>query len=179
MYQGNEVYISDSIGKLIQNNIVSNLAGSKYLLFELPQKNKILNLDNLIMEIKYSGCIPVLAHPERYTFIQQNPNEIARLISKGVLIQSNYGSIIGQYGKEANKTIIKLLKNNMVHFLGSDTHKNGHIYSNFNHIKKELLKYINEYKLLELTTNNAMHILNDDVIKIQEPTLIKKNWFFT
>ena len=177
IHQGNEVYISENIGSLIKNNVVSKLGESRYLLFELPMKSKLLTLDNLIMDIKEAGCIPVLAHPERYTYIQQNPNEIARLISKGVLIQSNFGSIIGQYGKEANKTLIKLLKNNMVHFLGSDTHRNGHIYTNFEKIRKELLKHISERKLMELTTTNAMHILEDELIAVKEPTLIKKKWF--
>ena len=178
LHQGNEVYISENIGDLIKRNVVSKLGKSKYLLFELPMKSRLLTLDNLIMDIKEAGCIPVLAHPERYVYVQQHPNEVARLISKGVLIQSNYGSIIGQYGKEANKTLIKLLRNNMVHFLGSDTHRNGHIYAHFDKIKKELLKHVSEEKLLELTTTNAMHILEDEPIEIEEPTLVKKRWLF-
>ena len=178
LHQGNEVYISDNIGDLIKDNVVSKLGNSNYLLFELPMKSKLLTLDNLIMDIKAAGCIPVLAHPERYIFIQQHPNEVARLISKGVLIQSNYGSIIGQYGKEANKTLIKLLRNNMVHFLGSDTHRNGHIYAHFYKVKKELLKHISEEKFLELTTTNAMRVLQNEPIEIDEPTLIKRKWLF-
>ncbi len=178
LHQGNEVYISENIGKLIKSNTVSKLAKSKYLLFELPQKSKILTLDNLIMDIKLSGCIPVMAHPERYMFVQENPNEVANLISKGVLMQSNYGSIIGQYGKEANKTIIQMLKNNMIHFLGTDTHRQGYIYGHFYKVEREFLKYISEEKFMELTTTNANNILENNEIEIEAPTLIKKRFFF-
>lgn len=178
IHQGNEVYISENIGDLIKNNVVSKLAKSRYLLVELPQKSKILTLDNLIMQIKLAGCVPIMAHPERYLFIQENPNVVADLISKGVLMQCNYGSIIGQYGKEANKTIIKMLKNNMVHFLGTDTHRQGYIYGHFYKVEKELRKYVDEEKLLQLTTTNAENILENNAIEIEKPTLIRRKWLF-
>ncbi len=178
LHHGNEVYFSDKMEYLIKNNIVASLAQSKYLLFELPLRSKILTLDNIIIDIQSAGFIPVLAHPERYTFIQENPNEILNIISKGVLIQSNYGSIIGQYGKEANKTIIKMLKHNMIHFLATDTHRHGYIYGHFYKVEKEVLKYISKEKWLELTTTNAQHILDNTEFEIENPTPIKKKLFF-
>lgn len=177
LHQGNEVYISENIGKMIENNVVSKLARSRYVLFELPLKTKVLNLDNIISQIKTAGCVPILAHPERYTFIQKNPNEVAKIISKGVLIQSNYGSILGQYGKEAQKTIIKMLKNNMIHFLGTDTHRQGYIYGHFYRVEKEFLKYISEEKFEELTNTNPRNIIENNSITIEEPKA-KRRWLF-
>ena len=178
IHHGNEVYFSENLVDLITNNKVATLAGSKYLLFELPLKNKVLTLNNIIMQIKDCGLVPVLAHPERYTFVQNNPNSLIELISKGVLIQSNYGSIIGQYGKEAQKTIIKMLKSNMIHFLGTDTHRTGYIYAHFYKVEKEFLKYISKEKFEELTTTNAKSILNNSSIKIEQPVAVKKRLFF-
>ena len=178
LHQGNEVYFSENIGEMIENNVVSKLARSRYVLFELPMKTKILNLDNIISQIKAAGCVPILAHPERYTFIQKNPNEVAKIISKGVLIQSNYGSILGQYGKEAQKTIIKMLKNNMIHFLGTDTHRQGYIYGHFYRVEKEYLKYISEEKFMELTTINPRNIIENNSIQIEEPK-VRRRWLFT
>ena len=177
LHQGNEVYISENIGEMIENNVVSKLARSRYVLFELPLKTKVLNLDNIISQIKTAGCVPILAHPERYTFIQKNPNEVAKIISKGVLIQSNYGSILGQYGKDAQKTIIKMLKNNMIHFLGTDTHRQGYIYGHFYRVEKEYLKYISEEKFMELTTINPRNIIENNSIKIEEPKA-RRRWLF-
>ncbi|MBR4261232.1 MAG: hypothetical protein IKQ33_04715 [Clostridia bacterium] len=178
LHQGNEVYISEKIGDLIANNIVSKLGNSKYVLFELPQKTKVLNLENVISQIKAAGCVPVLAHPERYLFIQHNPNEINKLISQGVLMQCNYGSIIGQYGKNAQKTLIKMLKKNMVHFLGTDTHRQGYIYGHFYRIEKEYLKYISEEKFEKLTTINPRNIIDNNDIEIQQPKTAKRKWLF-
>ena len=178
IHQGNEVYISEDIGELIKNGVVSKLAKSRYLLFELPQKSRVLTLNNVIDEIISAGCVPVLAHPERYLFVQHNPNELLPLIQKGVLIQSNYGSIIGQYGKEAQKTIIKILKSNMVHFLASDTHRTGYIYGHFDRVEREFLKYISEEKFEELTTTNPRQIIENNPIEIEEPVAVKKKLFF-
>ena len=178
LHHGNEVYFTEKMGEMITNNVVSKLGKSRYFLFELPQKTRVLNLENVVSQIKAAGCIPILAHPERYMFVQHNPNEIAKLISQGVLMQCNYGSIIGQYGKEAQKTIIKMLKNNMVHFLGTDTHRQGYIYGHFYRVEREFLKYISEEKFEELTTTNPREIIEDNPINIEEPTLVRKKWLF-
>ena len=177
IHQGNEVYISENIGELINDGVVSKLGNSKYLLFELPQKSRMLTLDILVEDILDTGCIPVLAHPERYMFVQHNPNELLPLIDRGVLMQSNYGSIIGQYGKEPQKAIIKMLKNNMVHMLGSDTHRTGYIYGHFDKVEREYLKYISERKFKELTTINPRHILENEEIEIEAPGRKRKGLF--
>ena len=178
VYHGNEVYISENIGELIKSGKAATLAGSKYFLFELPMNSRLLTLNNLIMQIKETGVIPVLAHPERYNFVQKNPDVLRDLISRGVLMQSNYGSIIGQYGKSAKKTIITMLQRNMVHFLGTDTHRSGHIYEHFYNVKKEFLKYISKEKFEELTTKNTKCVLEDKLFDVEEPTKVKKKGFF-
>lgn len=177
LHHGNEVYISEDIGDLAKNGTVAKLARSRYLLFELPQKSRMLTLNQLVDDIIAAGCVPVLAHPERYMFVQHNPNELLPLIQKGVLMQSNYGSIIGQYGKEAQKALIKMLKSNMVHLLGSDTHRTGFIYGHFGRVEREFLKYISEEKFEELTTKNPSQILEDNKIEIEEPTPVKRRLF--
>jgi protein-tyrosine phosphatase len=133
-------------------------------------------LDNVIFEIKSSGLTPVIAHPERYSYVQENPNFVYNLIKNGVLFQANFASITGYYGKSAKKTLIKLLKANMIHFLGSDSHNNKK-YDNINECIKVLEKIISKEKLEELTTINPRHILDDEQIKIEEPKLIKRGLF--
>ena len=178
VYHGNEVYISENIGELIKSGKAATLAGSKYFLFELLMNNRLLTLNKLIMQIKEAGVIPVLAHPERYSFVQKNPDVLRELISEGVLMQSNYGSIIGQYGKGAQKTIITMLESNMIHFLGTDTHRDGHIYAHFYNVRKEFLKYISREKFEELTTKNAECILKDCLFEAEKPSEIKNKRFF-
>ena len=60
--------------------------------------------------------VPILAHPERYAFMQKEPELLYDLVEKGVLLQANYGSIIGQYGKKPQNLVRKMFENNLVHF---------------------------------------------------------------
>lgn len=133
-------------------------------------------LSEVIFEIKASGLIPVIAHPERYSYVQNNPNLVGELIKNDVLFQANFASISGYYGEKAKKTLIKLLKANMIHFLGSDSHKSEK-YDKIEDNIKELEKIVSKEKIEELTTINAKHILENTKIKIEEPKRIKKGLF--
>ena len=138
IYNGAEAYISTNLTELIQKEELPTINESKYLLMELPMHSQILYLDNIIYNLKTNGITPIIAHPERYSYVQKNPKILQDFANKGVLFQANYGSIIGRYGKDAEKTVKKLLKNNMIHFLGTDTHRSGSVYTQMDKILKKL-----------------------------------------
>ena len=177
LYQGNEIYITNHIDEYIKEDIASSLNDSKYVLFETPLNIEPSNLIEVIYKIKEIGKVPVLAHPERYSYIQSNPNKLLEFFEMGVLFQANYGSIIGLYGRNAKKTVKLLLKNNFIHFLGSDVHREDSIYTSMEEIMSELNKLIGEEKVYELTEKNTEKILNDEVLEIEEPSQIKLGFF--
>lgn len=178
IFQGNEIYISENINSLIEGEYASTLANSRYVLFELPLNAEPLNLMSVVYSILEKGRIPVLAHPERYPHVQKDPNSLIELIEAGVILQSNYGSIIGQYGKECKKTIEKMLKHNMVHLLGSDVHRPQTVYYNMPEILKTLEKLIGRNKLEYLSNINPGKIINNESIEVDNPEYIKKGFFF-
>ena len=174
--QGNEIYITENINDLLEEKACT-LAESQYVLFELPLNAETMNLNKVVYQILENGKIPVLAHPERYPFVQKDPNVLLELIENRVLLQSNFGSIIGQYGKGAKQIIKKMLENNMVHLLGSDVHRPETIYKNISEAIYEIEKIVGKDKLTEITFINPQHIINQEEIEIEEPTKIKNNIF--
>lgn len=177
LYIGTEAYASLNLNKLIKNKKVATLNNSKYVLFELPMNSQPKYLEEIIYNILDLKLIPIIAHPERYIYVQQDPNMLIELINKGVLFQSNFGSIVGVYGKSAKNTVRKLLKSNMIHFLGTDTHKQNTIYPIMNEILNKLEKTIGKDKIKELTEKNPRLVLEDKRINIEEPKEIKKSFF--
>ena len=135
--------------------------------------NEPMNLYNMIYEMQQCKLVPILAHPERYSFVQKDPELIYDLIQKGVLMQANYGSIIGQYGEKAQIMAKKFLENNMIHFLGTDVHRQNTIYKKMPEILSVLAEIIGEEKLSELTTENPKLVLNNKKIDIDEPRKIE------
>lgn len=173
IYLGNEIYMSDNIIKLLEEEKASTINDTSYVLFELPQDEEPENLYDKIHEMKQCKIVPILAHPERYKFVQKDPDLIYELIENGVLIQADYGSIIGEYGEKAQIIVEKMLQNNMVHMLGTNAHRQNTIYSKMPQILSELNEIVGEEKLKELTTINPKLVLGNKRIEIKEPHKIE------
>ncbi|MBR3002591.1 MAG: hypothetical protein IKF38_03385 [Clostridia bacterium] len=175
LYLANEIYISDNIMNLLENAKASTINNTSYVLFELPLNAEPLNLYNIIYEMQQYKIVPVLAHPERYSFVQKEPELLYDLVEKGVLLQSNYGSIIGQYGKKAQSLVKKMFENKLVHFLGSDVHRQNTIYKRIPECLMEIRKITGEEYLDELTTKNPELALANKRIDIRTPSKIELN----
>ena len=176
-FLGSEIYASYDMVQLIKEHQASTINDTKYVLFELPMQNELPNLKKVIYDLIGNGYRPIIAHPERYSYVKENPNWLIQYIEIGVLFQSNYASIIGLYGKQAQKTVKQLLKNNMIHFLGSDVHRPETIYAKMPEIMKELEKNLDRGQLNKLTRTNAELVLQNQTINIEIPQKIKKGFW--
>lgn len=165
LYLGNEVFINNNILEEIKVGEIYTLNNSKYLLFELPFHNQILNVIDIIYEIKLAGYIPILAHPERYDYFYKNHQLIDDLKKEGILFQANYGSITGLHGLKAKRLIKYLLKKDYIDFFGTDLHhyNKPDIISNFQTIEKKLIKTIGKEKYQRIL-KNADNILKEESI---------------
>ena len=164
LYLGSEIYVTNEIVQLLKDKKASTINNSRYVLYELPMHSKNMNDKEIIYRLVENGYVPIIAHPERYSYVQEDTEYVDELAEMGALFQSNYGSIIGMYGEKAKKTVKKLLKQNLIHFLGSDVHRAEQIYPKIPKIMKKLSKIVSQEKLEELTTLNAQKVLNDEEI---------------
>jgi len=160
LYLGNEIYIDENIEGLLNDNIISSLNDSKYLLIELPMSGEKENYYDIFIDLINNGYKVVLAHPERYTSFQKDFNKIYELKSIGVLFQCNIGSIIGDYGKGSKKTLKRMLKEDLVYMFGTDIHRNKSDYKFLEKAKKRIKKYISDERLNDLLEENARKIVN-------------------
>lgn len=142
IYLGNEIFINDNIIELVNNGSIYSLNNTKYLLIEFPFHNKILSLEDTMFEIIHAGYVPVIAHPERYTYFQEDYTLVDSLKDSGVMFQSNYSSILGFYGKNAEKLFKYMLKKGYIDFLGTDIHhiNKSYVLDNFEKIEKKIIK---------------------------------------
>ena len=79
-----------------------------------------MNMEAIIDSIKRKGYEPLLAHPERYQYMDKN--EYRHWKQKGVLLQLNLPSLVGAYGLEVQHKAEWLLRERMYDYCGSDTH---------------------------------------------------------
>lgn len=171
IYKGNEVFFTNGIYDLIKEEKVCTLGESRYVLVELPLFSNIvpMNVYDEFNILQDNGYIPILAHPERYDFVTKNINSLLPLIEAGVLLQSNIGSISGKYGKDAKKNVKKMLKLNMVHFLGTDSHTTS-VYDMYEKSMKAIKKVVKDEELLNKILNeNPVKVLKNEKINIWYP----------
>lgn len=177
IHVGAEAYISNNLPQLIKDKKVATLGNSRYVLFELPLNAKVMYTESIIDELIRMNLIPVIAHPERYEMVKKEPNIVLEWIARGALMQCNYGGIIGIYGNEAQNTLVKLLKADAVHFLGTDCHRSNSIYTKMEEIEKSFIKEIGQDKFNILSIENPKSVINNEKIQIQKPNMIKNSFF--
>ena len=107
--------------RLEQNDFLPLGESGTHLLVETSYFNPPMNMMGLLEQIKSKGYHPVLAHPERYQYMDEKDYE--RIKEIGVLFQANYFSLVGAYGNTARKKLEWLLKKNMIDLMGSDLHR--------------------------------------------------------
>lgn len=136
-------YMADiSILEKIKNNEILTIK-NKYILIETGFNSKPVNLNNLIFQIRLNDLTPIIAHPERYNYLNENFKLMNNLKAMGCKFQINLLSTTGYYGENVIKLCDKLLKKNFVDFVGTDIHNMRHIKEFNNKIKireVELLK---------------------------------------
>ena len=164
LYLGNEIFIDLELLKLLKKRQVMPLNNSKYVLIELPVRTEDATAKSILFELVSESYIPIIAHPERYHYLQDNPNKIQSYINLGCLMQGDYLSITGRYGKNAQKTLKKFLKNDQIHFLASDLHHSTDKYllKKSQHKIKKIVR--SEEKLNELFEDNPRCILKNETV---------------
>lgn len=92
----------------------------KHLLLETSYFNPPMELSNILLRVKSKGYTPVLAHPERYNYM--NENDYRLLKGLNVKFQLNLFSWVGSYGTGVRKKSEWLIKNGFYDLAGSDIH---------------------------------------------------------
>ncbi len=119
-----EYMMDGAFGKLIKSTDLLTLP-NKHLLFEFSYFQKPTEAEQLIFEMNHKEYQPILAHPERYRYL--NVSEMIDLKQRGCKLQLNLLSLSGHYGNDAKTKALKLLENDSYDFIGTDAHKPEHL----------------------------------------------------
>lgn len=124
-----EYMLDSNLLKAVRNKETLLTFGSKFLLFETSFSEKISRLEEFISISVSNGYLPVLAHPERYPYIQNDLRIATEIFNQGAIFQINIRSLSNGYSIKARQTARKLVDRGLIHMLGSDCH-------NFEQIKQ-------------------------------------------
>ena len=111
LFPGQEIFGRGEFVEHLLSGELITINGSRYPLVEFPfavrSKYVIEKMGQLISE----GFTPIIAHPERYTFVSENFDSLTELKKMGCLVQINTGSFKGVFGSTAKSISEKILDN--------------------------------------------------------------------
>ncbi len=127
MLAGAEVTLDPAVPRWVVAGLAPTLGDAgRHLLVSLPQAEVPLWARQVLFQLQLLGVRPILAHPERNAAIAQNPALAYVMATHGALLQVDAGSLVGRYGPAARRAAEILVRQGLVHCLGSDAHRPGH-----------------------------------------------------
>ncbi|MGC5775689.1 tyrosine-protein phosphatase [Paenibacillus pabuli] len=174
---GQEIRVHDNlIGDLYAGKCCT-LAGSRYMLLELPFGHIPSQFPGILHELRIAGIIPIIAHPERNRLIQTNPDLLVEYLGQGALCQITAQSVLGLFGRKVQRWCFHFCKENGFHFISSDAHD----------MKDRTFMMKAAYHLLERRFgsclvqnlhNNARSVWNNQTVKLEVPVIKKRSMWF-
>jgi protein-tyrosine phosphatase len=115
-----EYYLDETLMNQMDGSGSFLTFGKKCLLFELNHLQEPFFLKDFIFKASIQGYKLVLAHPERYLYLDESRLEDLR--DRGVLFQINTLSLGGMYGKPTQRVAERLIDRQWIDWIGTDCH---------------------------------------------------------
>lgn len=159
LYPGNEIYYSDGVEDLIEQDRIFTLNQTDRVLVEFSPIEEYTYIRRALDSINMRGFVPVLAHVERYGCMLENPERVSELKGMGVEIQINVSGILGKHGNRVKKFLYRLIKSRHVDYVGTDAHNTDSRPPEFQECYQILKKKFDAEYIDEIFYANALAII--------------------
>lgn len=173
---GQEVFIDNYTLDAYKEGKIGCIKDTNYMLVEFDMMHLNENVIDILYELKIKGVKPIIAHPERYIYIQKDIYKINEFIEENTYFQINAGSIEGLWGKIVQNTAISLIEEGVATFISSDAHSIGKRAPGYNKALKEITKI--DYRLGEKFVRNANLLIKNENIESKARKLKKTKGIF-
>ncbi len=179
LYLGSEIHITPDVVQRIKLGQMLTLNGSRYILLELPFFAFPPYLDQVLFELALEGIMPILAHAERYSAVQEKIELIFPLVERGLLVQITSGSLGGTFGSQARQTAIALLQRKLAHIIASDAHNIDHRPPLLSEAVTIAAEYVGRDQAERMVTEIPRAILDNVPIAVPPPLppQRRRKWF--
>ncbi len=124
---GADIQIVPELLQGLRSGRMLTLHGSRYFLFEPPHHTVPVGFKPLIFDVLAAGYVPVITHPERLTWLDDEHYEwFAEAARGGAWIQLTSGAVTGRFGRRPKYWSERFLDEGFVHILATDAHEPRH-----------------------------------------------------
>lgn len=169
---GMEIFGTPEVPRLLKQRKMIGLNGSNYPLIEFAFTNYAAQATEILEEVVSIGMRPVVAHPERYDYVQRDPSILNLWVEMGCLLQINKGSLLGYFGRTEKMLSMELVERKFAFAVASDAHSPMVRTTWMEDVQKLLLEEFSEQIASRLLYGNPLKILKNEIIREVEP-----HWF--
>jgi protein-tyrosine phosphatase len=122
-----EYFLDDYVAGLLRKNEPLLTVSGRMVLVEFSLAQPSMSLKDILFEMQMQGYQPIIAHPERYIYLERNREFYEELKDIGCLFQLNLLSVTNHYGKSVQGLAQYLIKKEYYDLVGTDLHHFRHI----------------------------------------------------
>ncbi|GAB4093976.1 tyrosine-protein phosphatase [Flaviaesturariibacter terrae] len=97
------------------------------ILVEASTFSAPLEFKSVLFDLQLQNYTPVIAHPERYIYLKQDPGYLDDLRYNGCYFQLNLMSLVGHYGVLSKELAENMIRKGFYDFVGTDIHHVQHL----------------------------------------------------
>lgn len=169
---GMEIFGTTDTVRLLRAGRLFPLNGSQYPLIEFSFRSTGEEETEILHQVLRAGYRPLVAHPERYGYVRENPELINLWTRMGCLLQVNRGSLLGRFGPGAQQMAAELVERRFVTAVATDAHSPRMRTPWMKDIQALLSQEYSPQLARELLLQNPQRILKNEPLPPVEP-----EWF--
>lgn len=172
LYPGMEIKGSASTADLLSRGKLLTINGSRYPLIEFDFKSTGEEETEILKDVVSAGFIPIVAHPERYTYVQEDPELLNVWKELGCGFQINRGSFLGHFGEAAKQLAMEMTGRGFTTIVATDAHSDQHRIPWLKDAKLLLARQFDPIAAQYLLRQNPLRILRNEELIQSDP-----DWF--
>lgn len=168
LHLGCEILCLPQTPAMAERHALPTVGDSDYLLTEFNFGESPGYMTQMLEMLRYNGYKPIVAHPERYTAVQQNPLVCRHWAEKtGCVLQLNKGSLLGAFGGRVQAASHFLIEHGLAHVIASDAHGADHRTTNMAQARQWVeSRYGTDYTWVLMERNPARILENMEIVPI-------------
>lgn len=156
--RGMEIFATPDLPDLLRDGRVWTLNGTRYFLMEFSFTEDPFFCLDVLRRCRDLGFWPIIAHPERYYFVQDDPDLAFSWCIEGFGLQLNKGSLLGRFGPEPQRCAHLLMQHGLAACVASDAHGPNQ--------RSTYMKEIQDYLMDQYGTDYCRLLLEENPARI-------------
>lgn len=122
LVEGADVHLVPGLLQGLREGRVATLGGSRYLLLEPPHHVAPPRFQDSVFELMAAGYVPVITHPERLSWVEDQYEVFVALSRRGAWMQVTAGAMTGRYGRRVQYWAERFTGEGHTMLLATDAH---------------------------------------------------------